>query len=471
MYKPQHLPEALGEYARRQVARFHMPGHKGRGMGGFFHKELAGWDVTELSFSDDLHAPEAVIARAQSACAECFGAAHSFFLVNGATAGILAMLLSLPRGADILIGRDCHRAALSGVTLAGLDCRFVEPDYDVELDLWGCVTPEALERSLTEAPAQAVLVTSPNYYGLCADLPALYAVTQKYGALLFVDAAHGAHFPFSDALPCSPVGSADAWVHSAHKTLNALGQAALLHTGPGMREHIVQRALSLVQTSSPSYLLLTSLDWARYTAGLNGCWTRTASTCQTLSGRIDGILGLRTLPRMLAGRAGVADMDITRMVVDVSGRGITGYEAQRALEQHNVFVEMADARRIVCICTPSDDPVWYDMLLDALRTLPYGTRRIGPQAGPHTTLQRVMPVSDAARSPAEQVPLADCRGRIAADAAGVYPPGIPFFTPGERIDAETVAYLEAQRALGASLFGLRDGKVTVVCEQAAAEYQ
>ena len=470
MYKPQHLPEALGEYARRQVARFHMPGHKGKGMGGFFHDKLAGWDVTELSFSDDLHAPEAVIARAQSACAECFGAAHSFFLVNGATAGILAMLLSLPRGADILIGRDCHRAALSGVTLACLSCRFVEPAYDAELDIWGCVTPEALERSLFEAPAQAVLITSPNYYGLCADLPALYAVTQKHGALLFVDAAHGAHFPFSDALPQSPAGCADAWVHSAHKTLNALGQAALLHTGPRIQEHIVQRALALVQTSSPSYLLLTSLDWARYTAGLDGCWTRTVNACQALSEKIDGILGLRVLPRTLLGRAGVADKDVTRVVVDVGGRGITGYAAQQALEQQEVFVEMADARRIVCICTPSDDPVWYHMLLDALHTLPYGTRIAEPQAGPHTTLRRVMPVSEAARSQAEQIPVADCAGRIAADAAGVYPPGIPYFTPGERIDAGAVAYMTAQRALGASLFGVRDEKVTVVCEQSAAEY-
>lgn len=470
MFRPQYLPEALGEYARRHAARFHMPGHKGRGMGGFFREELATWDVTELSFSDDLHAPEAVIACAQSACAECFGAAHTFFLVNGSTAGILAMLLSLPRGAQILIGRDCHRASLSGVTIAGLHCRFVEPAYDAQLDLWGSVTPEALERSLLEAPAQAVLVTSPNYYGLCADLPALKEVAQKYGALLFVDAAHGAHFPFSGALPQSPAGCADAWVHSAHKTLNALGQAALLHIGPRMQAHVVQRALSLVQTSSPSYLLLTSLDWARYTAGLNDCWTRTANVCKALSDKIDAILGLCTLRHSLVRSIGAADLDVTRFVVDVCGRGITGYEAQRALEQRNVFVEMADARRIVCICTPSDDIVWYDMLLDALRTLPYGTRLIKSQAEPHLRLERIMSVSEAGRSEAEQVSIADCAGRIAADAAGVYPPGIPCFIPGERIDAVAVEYLTAQQEMGASLFGVRGGKVTVVSEKTSADH-
>lgn len=466
----QHLPEALGEYAHRRVARFHMPGHKGRGMGGFFRKDLIGWDVTELSFSDDLHAPEAAIAHAQKECALRFGAAHTFFLVNGSTAGILAMLLSLPQGADVLIGRDCHRAALSGIALSGHNCRFVETAYDPLLDLWGCVTPEALHRALCEHPAQAVLVTSPNYYGLCADIPALYEVACRHGSLLFVDAAHGAHFPFSQALPQSPAGFADAWVNSAHKTLNALGQAALLHIGPRMPVFAVQRALSLVQTSSPSYLLLASLDWARYTAELNDCWTTTADACASLTEKVNEFLGLRVLPRTLIGTAGVADMDRTRIVIDAAGRGITGYTAQRVLERNDVFVEMADHRRVVCICTPADDPAWYGMLLDALRTLPYGTQV--PERTSHgLRLHRAMPLHEAVRAEVERLPLRACAGHIAADAAGVYPPGIPLWTPGECISAEAIAYLSAQQALGASLFGITEGKATVVRDHAAAVQQ
>lgn len=462
MHKPRRLPEVLGDYAHRQVARFHMPGHKGRGMGGFSRQELIRYDITELSFSDDLHAPEAAIAQAQEECAACYGAFHTFFLVNGATAGLHALLLSLPRGAHILVGRDCHKSVLSGAALAGHSCRFMQPAYVACSGMWGCVTPETLEQALCESPAAAVLITSPNYYGLCADIPALAAIAHRHGALLFVDAAHGAHFPFSDALPQSPAGYADGWVNSAHKTLNALGQAALLHISDTLQVFKVQRALTLIETSSPSYLLLVSLDWARYTAGLHRAWTDAATACSALSQEIEGILGLSTLPRTLIGSAGITDMDLTRVVIDVSGRGITGYAAQRALEAMDVFVEMADTRRIVCICTPSDDPAWYTLLLKALSALPYGIEVPVSQPDVYPPMPRVMPLAEAVRASVEQKLLSESVGCIAADAAGVYPPGIPLWTPGERITTEGVAFLEIQQALGASLFGVHRNQVVVV---------
>ncbi|HWR22196.1 MAG TPA: aminotransferase class I/II-fold pyridoxal phosphate-dependent enzyme [Feifaniaceae bacterium] len=458
------MPDALGAYAQRQVARFHMPGHKGRGMAGFMRPELARWDITELSFSDDLHSPSGIIADAQSAYAKAYGAAHTFFLVNGATAGILAMLLSLPQGSRVLLGRDCHRSAISGVALAGLGCRFVQPAFEAAFGLWGCVTPEALERALREQPADAVLVTSPNYYGLCADIPALSRIAHAHGALFFVDAAHGAHFPFSDALPPTPAGHADAWVNSAHKTMNALGQAAMLHINKGMDASAVQQALSLVQTSSPSYLLLASLDWALYTASRPRCWTQTVNVCHTLEQSIDGLLGLSVLPRSVTGSAGIMHIDPTRVTVDVSRRGITGFAARRALEERDVYVECSDVRRVTCICTPADDPVWYEMLLDGLCTLPYGTDLPPSMPAQYPELKRAMPVRGAVRAQKEAVPLAACAGRIAAGSAGVYPPGIPLWTPGERITEEALAFLKAQRALGAELFGVQENHVIVVRE-------
>jgi len=463
MQQTPRLPEALGEYAGMQPARFHMPGHKGRGMAGFFRPELAGWDVTELSVSDNLHAPASVIARAQEECAAVYGAKHTFFLVNGATAGIAAMLLALPQGARLLLGRDCHRSALSGAALAGHACRFVQPAYEPGFGLWGPVAPEALETALCESPADAVLITSPNYYGLCADIPALARAAHEHGALLFVDAAHGAHFPFSEALPQSPAGYADAWVVSAHKTMNALGQAAMLHTGPALPVFAVQHALSMVQTSSPSYLLLASIDWAVFTARKDNCWTQEVNRCTALAQSIEKLLGLRTLPRELIGRAGIADMDATRVIVDVSARGITGYRAARALEAQNVFVELADSRRIGCICTPADDPAWYDALLEALQALPYGLEPPAPSPA-YPAPPRVMDVREAARGRTEACPLPECAGRIAADCAGLYPPGIPVWTPGERITPECVALLLSQQALGAVLFGVTDGRALVVCE-------
>ncbi len=462
MQMPSRLPDVLGAYAQRQVARFHMPGHKGRGMAGFMRPELAQWDITELSFSDNLNNPSSILLDAQDTCAKQYGAAHTFFLVNGATAGILAMLLSLPQGARVLLGRDCHRSAISGIALAGHACRFLQPAYESKFGLWGCVTPEALEQALHEESADAVLLTSPNYYGLCADIPALASIAHAHGALLFVDAAHGAHFPFSEALPATPAGHADAWVNSAHKTMNALGQAAMLHIGENLSQHTVQQALTLVQTSSPSYLLLASLDWALYTANHARCWTQTVNICRTLATSIDGLLGLSTLPQSVIGSAGIAAIDATRVVVDVSRRGITGFAAQRALEQKDIYVEFSDLRRVVCICTPSDDSMWYEMLLDGLRTLPYGTEYPPNMPAEYPGLERVMPVREAVCAQKERIPLAACAGRTGADSVGVYPPGIPLWTPGERITEEAVAFLAEQQALGAELFGVQENYAIVV---------
>lgn len=458
--KQANLPEALGSYAQRDIARFHMPGHKGRGMGGFFRSELIRWDITELSFSDDLHNPEHSILDAQNAYAQQYGAAHTFFLVNGSTAGIHALLAALPAGSTVLIGRDCHRAVYAGVALAGHACAFVEPELAAE-GMRGCVTPNKLDEALGAINADAVFLTSPTYYGVCADIPALWDVAKKHGALLFVDAAHGAHFPYSPLLPDMPY--ADGWVNSAHKTLNALGQAALLHIGERLPKGIVQRALSQVQTSSPSYLLIASLDWARYMACANGAWTNAVKICIAMAERIEDMLGLHTLPASLVGAAGIVDIDKTRLVVDVSERGLTGYEAQAKLEKSDIFIEMADQRRLVLICTPADEPVWYDRLAVALHALPYKTPGgAEPLMQPMAQRQAEMPLHQAVRAPVVLCALDKAAGHIAADPVGVYPPGIPLFAPGERITREDIAYLKKQQRLGASFFGVRDGAIAVV---------
>ncbi len=458
----QRLQEILGEYAHKEAARFHMPGHKGRGMGGFFRSDLIGCDITELSFSDDLNAPENSIAHLQEECAKIYGADYTFLLVNGSTSGLHAMLLSLPEGSELIVGRDSHRSVIAGAALAGHKCRYLLPEYQSEHGVWGAVTAKSLEQALIEAPAQAVLITSPTYYGFCADLNALSEVAHSHGALLFVDAAHGAHFPFSAALPENPAPYADAWVVSAHKTLNALGQSAFLHIKSSMQQFALSRALSLVQTTSPSYLLLLSLDWACYTAGLSNVWTKAAQTCETLAQKISCIPGLMALPRSLIGQAGIKDMDKTRLVIDVSGRNTTGYEAKLFLEANNIFVEMAGARHLVCICTPSDDPKWYTMLLNCLAALPSGSKPLTKEQEPYSINEQILPLREAMLNKAELCPISECTGRIAAQAVGLYPPGIPLWAPGERIFQGSIDFLLEQQAKGASLFGVTKGCIAVV---------
>lgn len=467
MEKPEEmtagtLPEALDAYAAAGPARFHMPGHKGRGMGGFWRGELIGWDVTELSGTDNLHAPTGAIRHTQTRLAMAYGAAHAFMSVNGSTAAVQAMLLSLERDERLLLARDAHRSAVSGAALAGVETHFLAPAYDAENDLTGMVTPAALDEALSSTQATAVLLTSPNYLGLCADLPALSRIAHAHGALLLVDSAHGAHFPFSDALPEGCAKYADMWSHSQHKTMNALTQAASLYLGDcRITPARAARSLALVETTSPSYLLMASIDWSVHMARRQD-WTAQVRRCRLLEEKIAGIEGLGVLPEAMG--AGVAARDRTRLVIDVSARGLSGYEAQTLLEREGIYIEMADARRLVLITTPSDDPAWYPRLLDALQALPRLRRRSGSLPPVYGQGTARMPLRDAVLARQKSVLLADAAGRVAGEPFGTYPPGVAACMPGEEITRAVVDGLAAAARGGAKLFGLRGGCVSVVEE-------
>lgn len=458
----QHtLARILSEYAEDNCARFHMPGHKGRGMGLLLPDGAARYDVTELAMTDNLHAPDGCIAETQRAVARAYGAAQSFLLVNGSTAALQAMLLSLDPADKLLLYRDCHRSALSGAALSGVETVLEAPGFDEATGLTAMPTAESLSLALARTGATAVLVTSPNAYGYCADLPALSAAAHAHGALLLVDAAHGAHFPFSDLLPQGAAGAADLWGHSQHKTLNALTQAATLHLSPcRIAPERVQRALSLLQTTSPSYLLMASIDWSVFMAARED-WPAHVRRCESLRREIGGMAGISAAPAL---PTGAVAYDPTRIVIDVSARDITGFDAERALQRSGIYVEMADFSRLVLITAPADDPAWYGRLSEALSALPYGRkgqRTAMRQPLPAEPPVRRMSIRQAALARAEWVPLAQAAGRVAGEAVGLYPPGVALCAPGEVIEqAHISALLTAQRQ-GASLFGVRGGRVAV----------
>lgn len=460
--RPLTLPEVLGDYAQAHAARFHMPGHKGRGLSGFMDEKTAQWDVTEISLTDNLQAPDGAIAEGQRRLAEAYGATRSYYIVNGSSGAIQAMILSLDRNETLLLSRDCHKSAISAVALSGIETHFLSPRYNAELDFIELITPEALDRALEETKATAVLVTSPNYYGLCADIKGLSEAAHAHNALLLIDGAHGAHFPFSHALPTPCAPYADLFCHSQHKTLNALTQAASLHVAPcRVRPETVQRTLALLETTSPSYLLMASLDWATYSARRQD-WAGLAARTEAFLKKVCRLPGLSGLPMELS--EGVFERDPTRLVIDVSGRGITGYDAIRHLEKNNVYIEMADHWRLVLITSPEDDPKWYDMLYEALSTLPYGRLKRCPQPLPVMEPRVRMTIREAAFAKAERVPLQNAGGRTLAEAVGVYPPGISLCVPGEEMPESSAERLLHASHWGAQLFGLSDGMVTVVDE-------
>ncbi len=463
--KNESLQETLGAYERENPARFHMPGHKGRGLAGFWREELQRWDVTELSNTDNLHAPSGAIAAAQVEMARAYGAKASFFVVNGGTNAVQAMILALSRDDKLLLARDCHRSAVSGAALRGIETCYLSPRYDAARGLLGMVTPDDLDQALTKSGATATLITTPNAYGLCADIEGLSAIAHRHGALLLIDGAHGAHYPFSDALPRGLGGYADLFVHSQHKTMDALTQTASLHLCEcRISTEQLQRVLAMTETTSPSYLLMASLSWSVYMAYRRD-WSGQIARCLALNEKIEAIDGLSVFRDPVG--FGVFERDKTRLVIDVSARGYTGYEAQAALEQKNIYIEMADHWRLVLITSPNDDPEWYDRLLRALVELPKRKpKREGVSAESHHDLanEQRMRIREATFAKTIAVPLAAAQDKTAAEAIGIYPPGIARIMPGEVIDQKAIEYLTAQERAGGSLFGVYEGRVFVVDE-------
>lgn len=454
MDKEKTLFEQLKEYSGKGTARFHMPGHKGKGLSMPLEAKI---DVTELPDTDDLYAPEGMLHSAQRRAARAFGAANTLFLVNGATAGVLAMLLSLGEGSSVAMGRDCHKSAISGAVLAGLDVKFIMPEHDAATGTYGVVDAKRVEATLKEFKAKAVFVTSPNYLGQCADLEAIAGVARKHNALLLVDASHGSHFPFSKLLPKSPAGIADMWVHSAHKTLCALGQSALLHLGPGMDVAEIRRALALIQTSSPSFILMAALDNAIRCAGRPGVWDAQAERAMCWRERIGMLEGVGVLGREQVGIVGISDVDVTRICIDVSQRGIDGYQAARELGNKGIAVEMADMTKLVLITAPPDENSWYERLYEALDSLPLknACKAFGNESlTPH---ERVMSMRSAALSNGRWVKAEQAAGMVCGQGAGIYPSGIAEFLPGELIDEEGIARLQGSIRLGAKTFGMENG--------------
>jgi arginine/lysine/ornithine decarboxylase len=433
----------LREYCRRGDDRWHMPGHKGRG-----EDFPRAWDITEVEGSDNLHAPQGAIDQAQRLLARDTGAAHSHFLVGGSTAGLHAMLALLPPGEGLILSRWVHKAVVNAAMLYQINTHWVQPAWDEGLELPVDREEDLLKAMEAYPDAGAVLVTTPDYYGRCLPLEKISRAARKRGMLVLADSAHGAHLPFCSALPPSPAGWADLWVASAHKTLSALTQSAWLHASAKVEEGRLLRALSWVQSTSPSYELMVSLDQAREEAE-KADWMGLIGRCDQFRQRINRAAGMKMMD----------NDDPTRLVVDVSGRGHSGLSAARWLKERGIELEMADSRRIVAIATPWDGAEKFDRLAWALERLPEGERGIflPPMPVPG---ERVLDMACARRT-RRGVPLTEAAGRVAADTAGAYPPGIALWHPGERITPAQVEYLLDARRMGCTLFGCAEDKIEV----------
>ena len=465
--------DAVVAYAFRGPARYHVPGHKGGPGADPGVRKAIGADALAADVPQDIHGIDlgpspTPYERAERLAAEAFGAERTFFLTNGATQGNHALCLALaPLGARIVAQRNSHASIVDGLVLSGGLPSFVAPEYDEELGITHCVTPEALERALREAPdARAAFIVSPTYYGMAADVAGCAEVAHRAGLPLVVDQAWGPHFGFNEALPPTALSQgADAMLTSTHKIAGSLTQSAMLHIGRGLVDAgAVGRALRLLRSTSPSSLLIASLDGARRQLALHGeqLLHETLEAIGVARAKLETIEGIALVDGALVGRMGVAGYDPLRIVLDVRGTGCTGYEIADALRRsYDVHVELPMQATVVFVVGLGEPAAALRRLAgdvdEVVKRLsePGATAPIVP---PATSLENevALPPREAFLGDAEQVAVDDAVSRISCESIASYPPGVPALLPGERISAETITYLRELAASGARLHGASD---------------
>lgn len=427
MYAP--LYHTLCTLAQQGGVRMHMPGHKGRAMTPLF--SAAAIDYTEIPPTGNLYTGEGPVALAEEAAAAAWGAEHAYFLTGGSTQGIMASLaLCAAPGSTILLDRNTHRSFFNAMALLDL-----HPVYLYE------PTAEHISAALVQhSEIQTVCITSPTYYGVISDIAAAAAVCREHGAKLFVDEAHGAHFPFAGAGSCAVGHGASICVCSAHKTLPALGSGALLLTDSSFSPAAVREKTAMFGTSSPSYAVMASIDWAR--AYLEGEGGRAYRRCAGWVHQLRTEINRRNVFHALSSEDGLA-LDPTRLTINTARAGLDGRRAGALLEQQfQIWPEMDNRDCIVCILTCSDTEADIGRLTDALKALEVhaGDAPL-PSCGAPPEPDICCSVRSAVFSPRASVPLENAGGRISAVSIAPYPPGVPVVAPGERITPSVLSYL------------------------------
>lgn len=456
MLQDQHrapLFEALQEYVARAKAPMHIPGHKQGRAAPPAWRDLLGdalaIDLTEAPGLDDLHAPEGAIAEAQELAAGAFGARASYFLVGGTTAGLHALILTACRPGDrIAVPRNAHRSVIGALVLAGAIPSWVRVTFHEELDIATQLAPSSLEAALP-GTAGALLI-NPTYYGVAGNMAGQIDRIHRHGIPVLVDEAHGTHFAFHPALPPSALSlGADGVVQSVHKTGGSLTQSSICHLGRDARlsQSRLREMLRLVQSTSPSYLLMASLDLARRELSLHGhaMWDRAIDLAHSARQRLADLKGIRVHH----------SDDPTKLLIDVRGRGLTGFQASAHLWEQGVAVESAGLGYVLAVLTPGDTTASIDTLVGVVSELPEGPGAPPPPPEPPWPVVELSP-REAYLGEKVSVPLAEAVGRIAAELVAPYPPGIPVVAPGERLTPDVVTYLRHAAAAGHHLQGPAD---------------
>ncbi len=472
--------DALLAYSELDPGRFQVPGHKGGAGADPAMRALVGDvglhnDIPSVTEGVDIGPEPTPFQQAQLLAAEAWGARRSWFLVNGASQGNHTACMALAHyGNEVVVQRNVHSSVIDGLVLSGMRPTFVSPELDAELGIAHGLTPEAMEAALAATPgAVAAMVVSPTYFGACADVAALAEIVHGRGLPLLVDEAWGAHLHFHPELPQDALAAgADLVTSSTHKIVGSLTQAAMLHLGHGGRldPAVVDRCVSLVETTSPSGLLSGSLDAARRQAAVHGVelLDETLRAVHETRAAITEIEGLQVLDERMVGRPGIAGWDPLRLAIDVRGTGSDGYRlAKAAFYSAGLDLELYSENVVVAIFGLGEPAAEAGRrlvagLAKAVAELEVRRDPADKLAPPPPWGELVLTPREAFLGPQEVVAFDAAAGRIAAEGLAAYPPGIPNVLPGERLTAETLSYIRESVAHGGYVRGGSDRELNTL---------
>ncbi|MBM6616223.1 aminotransferase class I/II-fold pyridoxal phosphate-dependent enzyme [Bacillus suaedaesalsae] len=457
--KSTPLFDSLKSHVKKTPVSFHVPGHKSGNLflekGLEFYKDILSIDVTELSGLDDLHQPEEAILKAELLLSNHYGSKKSFFLVNGTTVGNLAMILSVCSVNDtVIVSRNCHKSIMNGLMLTGAKPVFVGPNFDTDLQIATYVSEQTFKEAINQYPkAKAIIITNPNYYGQTFDLTNIISYAHEKGIPVLVDEAHGAHFGIGEPFPKSAIASgADIVVQSAHKTLPAMTMGSYLHFQSDLVSlEQVKMYLKTMQSSSPSYPIMASLDLARaYIATFKK--EKVVKLVDTIEKWKDE---LSTIPQINIVNS--KDPNITQdplKVIMQTKTSLSGYELQSLLEEEGIYTELADPLNVLCILPLEVKQLHTisETIKDVLSHLPVIQDK---KSFPFHQITSDFPYSYWELKPKKTkwVTIEEGIEKLSAETIIPYPPGIPLLLYGERITHEHIRQMKRLKEMGAKFQG------------------
>ncbi|MBS4217895.1 aminotransferase class I/II-fold pyridoxal phosphate-dependent enzyme [Bacillus sp. FJAT-49711] len=463
----------LIQHAKLNPVQFHIPGHKkGAGMDpefrNFIGENALSIDLINIAPLDDLHYPKGMIKEAQKLAAEAFGADHTFFSVQGTSGAIMTMVMSVCGPGDkIIVPRNVHKSVMSAIVFSGATPIFIHPEIDPNLGISHGITTDSVEKALHIHPdAKGLLVINPTYFGITADLKKIVDIAHSYHVPVLVDEAHGVHIHFHEGLPLSAMeAGADMAATSVHKLGGSLTQSSVLNVREGLvSPQRVQSIISMLTTTSTSYILLASLDTARKRLATEGrdLIGGAISIAESIRRKVNKIPHLACPGKEMLESDAAFDYDPTKLIISVKDLGINGYDAEKWLrDEFQIEVELSDLYNILCIITPGDSEREAAILIEALEKLSEQFGKADDQLNHHHVILPDIPLlamspRDAFYSDTEIITLDESAGRISAEFIMVYPPGIPIFIPGEIISEDNLLYIRKNIEAGLPVQGLED---------------